>query len=115
MILRLLMLLLKVSISLLTDVACFHSQQCAEKYLKAYLQEQEQRFPRVHAFGPLLDLCITLDKEFLSIRQELDSLEGYDVAIRYPGIRVTLEMAQSAISAATRVRTFVRDKLNLPK
>ncbi|MBO9370959.1 MAG: HEPN domain-containing protein [Chloroflexi bacterium] len=30
------------------DAVCFHCQQCAEKYLKAYLQERGQRFPRIH-------------------------------------------------------------------
>ena len=28
------------------EAVCFHSQQCAEKYLKAYLQEQQIYFPK---------------------------------------------------------------------
>jgi len=31
------------------DSACFHCQQCAEKYLKAYLQERMVRFERTHS------------------------------------------------------------------
>ena len=30
------------------DATCFHAQQAAEKYLKAYLQEHEVVFPRIH-------------------------------------------------------------------
>lgn len=30
------------------DAACFHAQQVAEKYLKAWLQEQSVVFPRTH-------------------------------------------------------------------
>jgi HEPN domain-containing protein len=30
------------------DGACFHAQQCAEKYLKARLQEAGIAFPRTH-------------------------------------------------------------------
>ncbi|HKZ85132.1 MAG TPA: HEPN domain-containing protein [Anaerolineae bacterium] len=29
----------------ITDAICFHSQQCAEKYVKAFLQENRIRFP----------------------------------------------------------------------
>jgi len=28
------------------DAVCFHAQQCAEKYLKAFLQEHDQDTPR---------------------------------------------------------------------
>ncbi len=30
------------------DAVCFHSQQCAEKYLKALLQERAAAIPRTH-------------------------------------------------------------------
>ena len=39
------------------DGACFHAQQCIEKYLKARLQEANAAFPRVHDLGRLLDLA----------------------------------------------------------
>ena len=31
------------------DIICFHAQQAAEKYLKAYLVFLEQDFPKTHA------------------------------------------------------------------
>jgi HEPN domain-containing protein len=30
------------------DAICFHAQQCVEKYLKAWLVQQEIDFPRTH-------------------------------------------------------------------
>ena len=30
------------------DAVCFHAQQCAEKYLKAVLQENERNIPKIH-------------------------------------------------------------------
>ena len=43
------------------DAACFHCQQCAEKYLKAYLQEHGHRFNPVHDLIYLLELCLKRD------------------------------------------------------
>lgn len=34
----------------LTDPACFHAQQCAEKYLKGMLVARGQIFPKTHDF-----------------------------------------------------------------
>jgi HEPN domain-containing protein len=43
------------------DAVCFHCQQCVEKYLKAYLQNQGQRFRPVHNLIELLELCLLSD------------------------------------------------------
>ncbi len=95
------------------DGACFHAQQCAEKYLKALLTEQQREFPRTHVLSTLLDLCLPLDLTFETLRSDLTSLEGYAVTARYPGVRLTDEMAEQAMTAMQRVRTFIRSKLNL--
>jgi HEPN domain-containing protein len=36
--------------------ACFHAQQCIEKYLKGRLQEEEIGFKKTHFLPTLLDL-----------------------------------------------------------
>src|SRR5512138_1940607 len=69
----------------LTDTASFHCQQCAEKYLKAFLTDHLIRFERTHILTELLELCVPIDKEFKKIANDVKSLEGYAVAIRYPG------------------------------
>ena len=97
----------------LTRVACFHAQQCAEKYLKAYLTERGIEFPRQHPLIPLMEKAVPGDHEFQTLEDDLGGLEGYAVATRYPGARITFEMAEEALAAAGRVRAFVRGKLGL--
>lgn len=97
----------------IADAICFHGQPCAEKYLKAFLQEQRIRFPYVHAMIPLLELCLPVEPGFELFREDLDRLDGYAVAARYPGLQITLDMADEALSAVGRVRGFVRSRLGL--
>ena len=97
----------------IVDAVCFHSQQCVEKYLKAFLQENNIRFPRAHPLEPLLEMCLSLDEAFEQFREDVVQVDGYAVVIRYPGVKVTDEMAEAALAAATRVRAFIRVKLGL--
>lgn len=39
------------------DAVCFHAQQCAEKYLKAVLQEHQKQIPKIHNLIELMLLC----------------------------------------------------------
>jgi len=43
------------------DSACFHSQQCVEKYLKARLQEAAIPFPFTHQLSALLNLVLPVE------------------------------------------------------
>lgn len=93
------------------DAACFHCQQCAEKYLKAFLQENEIEFPRQHNLIPLMELCATVDQSFEKLLEDLEGLESFAVAIRYPGASVSSEQAERAFNSAERIRNFARKKL----
>lgn len=93
------------------DAACFHCQQCAEKYVKAFLTEHNIEFPRDHDLIRLLVLCLSVDESFEVIHDYLRRLKNYGVIIRYPGLTVPLEMAHEAFENATQVREFVRKKL----
>lgn len=95
------------------DTACFHCQQCAEKYLKAYLQEHRVRFLPRHNLMPLLDLCVSLDSDFESLRINLRQLESFSVAARYPGMNISVEIAEQAFERASQVRKFVREKFSI--
>jgi HEPN domain-containing protein len=97
------------------DAVCFHSQQCAEKYLKAYLQENLIRFERRHELIPLLELCLIVDSEFEILREPLQSLEQFAVLIRYPGLVVPAKMAEQAFESAGHIREFVQEKLGISK
>lgn len=95
----------------LPDTAAFHCQQSAEKFLKAFLQEHQVVFERKHDLMPLLALCISLDADFQSLKEYLQELDRYAVAVRYPGVSVKVEQAKSAFRVAKKVRGFVKRKL----
>ncbi len=95
------------------DAICFHSQQCAEKYLEAFLAEHAVAFPLTHALVDLLTLCLPLAPDFNTIRQDLEDLTVYGVRVRYPGFDATFPAAQEALAAATRVRAHIHSKLGL--
>jgi HEPN domain-containing protein len=67
------------------DGVCFNCQQLAEKYLKAFLQENGHAIPKTHILMDLLALCIKIDPTFQFIQSDLNILEGYAVHFRYPG------------------------------
>jgi HEPN domain-containing protein len=102
---------LKVRKSPNYDAVCFHSQQVAEKYLKAFLQENEQPIPKSHILLDLLALCIKIDPTFQMIRYDLNSLEGYGVQFRYPGQSADVTEAKSAYKTALTTRRFTRAQL----
>lgn len=95
------------------DAVCFHCQQCAEKYLKAYLQERNEPFPRVHDLIELLELCLEHDRDFEQIRDFLKDLTRYAVDVRYPGESAIRDDAQAAMVAVKHVREFMRRKLRI--
>lgn len=95
----------------LPDLSCFHSQQCAEKYLKAFLQEYRVRFERTHDLVTLLNLCSSVTGDLETLRDDINRLGNFAVAIRYPGLTATLEIAEQSLSTTKRVRDFVRLKL----
>ncbi len=95
------------------DAVCFHAQQTAEKYLKAVLQENRRSIPKTHSLVELLALMIEFDPVYLMLQPDLNLLEGYAVQYRYPGQAAEKPDARAALSAARRVRGFIRNKLGL--
>jgi HEPN domain-containing protein len=95
------------------DSACFHCQQCAEKYLKAILQEQGVRIPKIHLLLELLALIIKFDESYELLKANLEILEDYAVRFRYPGDFAKKDQAQEAYEATEILRVFVRQKLRL--
>lgn len=94
---------------------CWDCQQCAEKYLKAFLVRHSQKFPFRHDLVELNNSCREVDADFQLLVMDLDELNTYGPAFRYPGPNATVQDARSAIKAMKRVREFVRAKLGLRK
>jgi len=95
------------------DSVCFHCQQCAEKYLKALLQEIGRSIPKIHDCAKLLDLLPEYATEFRGFRRGLKTLSHYAVASRYPEEDATGRQATSAIQWCDKVRTSGRAILGL--
>jgi HEPN domain-containing protein len=95
------------------DAACFHSQQCAEKYLKALLQEAATSFPKTHDLVMLLELWLPSDPQWEMMRPALRLLGGYAVYIRYPGDSADKAMAREAVTLAQQIRQMARRNLGL--
>ncbi len=95
------------------DAACFHAQQTAEKYLKAWLQENGNEIPRTHNLVELVSLCIETDGSFAILEPDLRGLDGYAVRIRYPGQSATKDEASTAVKIGNAVRLFVRGRISL--
>ncbi len=97
----------------LTDIVCFHSQQCAEKYLKALLLYRGIAFPKTHDLRLLLDLIPT-DISLELQREEVIPLNRYAIEGRYPGDwePITPAEAQRAFEMAQAVRQAVLRQLS---
>jgi len=95
------------------DAACFHAQQSAEKYLKAWLVESGIAFPKTHSLIELLELCLTIDLSFELQRDALVLLDRFAVSYRYPGEAADRDEAKLALKTIETVRQFMRGKLSL--
>jgi HEPN domain-containing protein len=95
--------------------AAFHSQQAAEKYLKAFLVWHQIEFQKTHDIKALLRLATKADENIPEILQDAVRLTPYGVEYRYPGDypKVTRSDAERAVQLADLVRTEIRDRLPL--
>ena len=92
---------------------CFHCQQCAEKYLKALLEELGLPVPRTHILVALLPSLVPHHASLRSFRRALDFLTRYAVDTRYPGEAANKRQATSALRWASQVRTGARELLGI--
>lgn len=97
-----------------TDMVCFHAQQCVEKHLKAFLIFNGREIPRTHDIAHLIALCAELDPEFENLnRVEVVALTDYVVEVRYPEdfYFPDIEEAMKTVKIAEEVKSFVLRKL----
>lgn len=96
------------------DAVCFHAQQCAEKYLKARLQEANIAFGRTHDLVNLLGLVLPVEPTWITLRQHLIVLTNFAVDYRYPGSTATRAEAQDTFKRSRSVRRTIRQAFGLP-
>lgn len=99
----------------LTYSVCFHSQQCAEKYMKALLVFKSRKFPFSHDLNVLNALCKSAEIDVGVEKKWLTLLSAYAIAARYSSDVSSIEDAKEALEIATEIRKFARMFLGLGK
>jgi len=95
------------------DIICFHAQQAAEKYLKAYLVFLDQEFPRTHALEDLVLIATSIDAVAKNLFTIASELTPYAVEIRYPDSpSPSSEDAHEALESAESIRDYVLEKIS---
>jgi HEPN domain-containing protein len=91
------------------DACCFHAQQAAEKYLKAYLVSKQIHFPKTRDLQSLLNLCIEVNSSFKTILEPAIKLSDYAIAPRYPDAfdDLALNDAINAQQDAVSIKEFI--------
>ena len=89
----------------LHDGVCFHCQQCAEKYLKALLEELGLTIPRTHNLDDLLNFLSPHQRSLRAMRRGLIFLTDFAVDTRYPGRNASKRQASAALRWAEKVRS----------
>lgn len=94
-------------------LVAYHAQQCAEKYLKAYLVFRGIDFPFTHNIARLLELC-SEQPDWGEQLKDAEELTPFAITARYPGEDepITRSESQRAIKIAACVRETVRAALD---
>src|SRR5947209_15713938 len=97
------------------DAVCFHTQQCAEKYLKAFLQEADIPFRKTHDLADLLNSALSIEPAWTSMKADLNALSAFAVEYRYPGESADLAEAREALEKCQGERQIIRRAVDQDK
>ncbi|NCN04268.1 MAG: HEPN domain-containing protein [Spirochaetales bacterium] len=97
----------------LFDVAIYHTQQCAEKGIKAYLAFRDLKVGKTHSLRILLEQCQELEPAFEAIYNDCIYLEPFSIMYRYPegDLMPSESELQKAVTVAEQVFLFVESRL----
>ncbi len=98
----------------ITDTAIYHTHQCAEKSLKAFIAFKNMDIEKTHNLKTLLNLCIEEEASFKNLIIDANFLNPFSSLFRYPGFDVLpdLSIVDDAIISAEKIYTFVVNLLN---
>lgn len=94
--------------------ALFHTQQCAEKALKAYIVFKKNSFTKTHDLVRLIDICMAMDEDFETLRFLAAVLTPYEIAGRYPSsdfVRLSIKEIEEIIKQSEFILTFVTSRI----
>lgn len=93
---------------------CWHFQQAAEKYLKAYIVAFDLEFRKIHDLIALLNTCSKKDPIFSSLIEDCKYLQKFYIETRYPVVwdaRPTKQETLQTRSAADKIANFVKERI----
>ena len=93
---------------------CFHFQQAAEKYLKAFIVAHDLPFKKIHDLTELVKICQQKDKTFKELLENAQFLTDFYIDTRYPAfwpVGKRREEAERAREAAQKIGNFVKEKI----
>ncbi len=97
------------------EIVCYHCQQSAEKYLKAFLALHGIGIAKTHDLTALNKSCSTNDPAFSLIAEDCLELTDYGVQARYPfQLDLTEVDVSTAIQCARRIADFVSARIPQP-
>lgn len=98
----------------LYDIAVYHTQQCAEKLLKAYMAFRETSINKTHNLKMLVENCINLDERFEAIYDDCIYLNPFATLYRYPdgNLMPEKESVIKALTVSKKINKFVRDLIH---
>ncbi len=95
---------------------CFHFQQAAEKYLKAYIIANELKFRPVHNLLELLAICSQSDPHIKDLENACRFLNPFYIDTRYPvhwPASYNKNTALEAKKMVEKIRDWVIRSLNI--
>jgi len=95
------------------EIICYHCQQSAEKYLKAFIFSHDIEPDKTHDLEDLLEICQQYNAEFSTLLSKVYVLKRYSVLPRYPNdLGITNEDMNTALSYAQSIQEFVMKIFN---
>jgi len=88
-------------------IICYHCQQAAEKYLKAFLCYNGVTPPKIHALETLCALCSEFDSSFNDLAKGCAYLSPFAVHARYPlEMEITNANTVKSLEIAQKTKDF---------
>jgi HEPN domain-containing protein len=90
------------------EIIFFHLQQCAEKLLKAILDLNNIKFPKIHDLEELIELCKSHDIVLFENIEIIVDLTDYAVEGRYSVIHDDLQNVDRYIEIIDKLSGYVK-------
>ena len=97
----------------LFDISIYHTQQCAEKSLKAFMAYHRKEINKIHNLISLLDKCTKIDPAFSELYDDCIYLNPFATLYRYPegDLMPNRDDVDMAIESTSRIIEYVSDKI----